>query len=230
MIDVHNHLLYGVDDGPKNINDSIILINKLKDFGYTDIILTPHYMKNTKYNKNAVDNTTVFENLKTKVDGVNLYLGNEIYIDNDIQKLLDDNEIIGLNKTNYLLIEIPVNNSLLNLDSILFNLISNNYIPILAHVERYSIFKDNYSLIDKYHKMGVLFQGNLLDLVGDFGLNSKRLLKRLLKDKYISFIGTDMHNFMDNKKYNKAIKKLKHICDNNYYNDLTINNAKKIII
>ena len=112
MIDIHCHLLYSVDDGSKSIEESITILRSLKDLGYTDIILTPHYVKDSKQDRNVKNNSVLFNKLKDKVleenININLYLGNEIYIDDDIMDLLNDKEITSLNDSDYLLIELPL--------------------------------------------------------------------------------------------------------------------------
>ena len=109
MKDLHTHLCFNIDDGSKSIEESIFLIKKMSEEGITDIFLTPHYMKDTLYNadnkiKRNIYNTLV-DKCKENNIKVNLYLGNEIYIDDDIDRLIRSNKIETLNNTNYILVE-----------------------------------------------------------------------------------------------------------------------------
>ena len=103
MIDIHNHLLYGIDDGSKSLEDSVDILENLYIIGYTDIILTPHYISHTKYSSSRKNNLilldTLKKSLKEKGIKINLYLGNEIYINHHIGDLLDREEISSLNNS-----------------------------------------------------------------------------------------------------------------------------------
>ena len=95
MIDIHSHLLFGVDDGSRTLEESVHVIKKLSEVGYTDIILTPHYINDSTYVSTREENLDVLKRLKVGLIrnnvNVNLYLGNEIYIDSEIANLLKNN-------------------------------------------------------------------------------------------------------------------------------------------
>ena len=97
MIDIHSHLLYGIDDGSRSIVESAYIIKSLSEIGYTDIILTPHFINGSSYMSTRENNLDLLDRLKVELVKhqipVNLYLGNEIYIDSDIIKLLSLNDI-----------------------------------------------------------------------------------------------------------------------------------------
>ena len=137
MIDIHSHLLYGVDDGAKTIDESVDIIRNLYKNGITDIILTPHYIEYSSYNSNKKSNLEKLDSLKKKLKeegiNVNLYLGNEIYINNNILSLLKKGEISSLNDSKYLLIELPMSGKYDNYVEIFKELIENGYKVILAH-------------------------------------------------------------------------------------------------
>ena len=141
MIDIHSHLLYGVDDGCKTIEESIEILKDLECLGYTDIVLTPHYIANSKYTSSKKDNEKKLNALKNELQKrqihINLYLGNEIYIDEKIDSLLKDKKITSLNDSDYLLIELPMSGEFPGYEDILFDLISKGKKVILAHPERY---------------------------------------------------------------------------------------------
>ena len=207
MIDIHSHLLPGVDDGFKTIEGSLEQLKQAQEEGVTDIVLTPHYILNSEFESSYAENKKIFSLLKkeAKKEGINinLYLSNEIYINDNIDKLVKSKKINPINNK-YLLIELPMNSNLVTSERIIFNLISEGYKVILAHPERYMIFKQDKKKIDKYLSMGVLLQGNYKSLFGKYGKASKKLLKYLLKTKRITFLGSDIHK---NEKY--GVKRLK---------------------
>ena len=110
MIDVHSHILPGIDDGARDFEHSIDILRELSSYGVTDVIATPHYISETEYVSTVLDNDRLLEELKDRIKteeiGINLYLGNEIYIEKNIGVLLDKNKITPLAKSKYLLIEL----------------------------------------------------------------------------------------------------------------------------
>lgn len=230
MRDIHSHILCGIDDGARTIDESINILDMLYEKGVTDIILTPHYIKGTKYNVANREKFNLFIELKRKYNKIKLYLGNEVYIDNDIVELLKKGEVATLNNSKYLLIELPMSSKIKDLDTIIYDLMKNGIVPIIAHPERYSYVQKDISYLDKFMDMGVLLQGNYESLFGKFGKNSEKTLKKLLKKKYISFLGSDIHreNHSDHTElvYKKLLKILK---DDELVDDLLDKNILKVI-
>lgn len=230
MTDTHSHILFGLDDGSSSIQESIELISKMKMAGFDKIILTPHYIESTEYSAENKEKLEKYELLKKEIDrnniGVSIYLGNEIFIHNDILKSLNNDLCFSLNNGKYLLIELPFYNQILELDDILHEIKIAGYIPIIAHPERYSYFQDNYNLVDEFKKSGVLFQCNYGSMLGSYGKRALKLMKYLLKMKYVDYLGTDIHH--SNKDdtlvhMNKIIKKIKKITGEEYFNKIVDN-------
>ncbi len=230
MRDIHSHILCGIDDGARTIDESINILDMLYKKGVTDIILTPHYIKGTKYNVANREKFDLFIELKKKYSKINLYLGNEVYIDSDLVELLKKGEVATLNNSKYLLVELPMSSEIKDLDSIIYDLMKNGIVPIIAHPERYAYIQKDITYLDKFIDMGALLQGNYESLFGKFGKNSEKTLKKLLKKKYISFLGSDIHreNHSDHTElvYKKLLKILK---DEKIVNDLLDNNILKVI-
>ena len=232
MIDFHSHILPGVDDGFKSMEDSLEELKIASEEGITDIVLTPHYICDSSYSSSASDNKKIFNKLVKQKDklgiNVNLYLSNEIYINDNIEELVNKKLINPINK-NFLLIELPLNGYIQNSKRIIFKLISNGYKVILAHPERYPFLKENKDAIKDFLDMGVLLQGNFMSLFGRYGKHSKKLLKYYLKKNYISFLGSDFHKVT---KYNlkKLIFKLKLMrLKNDYIEDVLERNFKNLV-
>ncbi len=230
MKDIHSHILWGIDDGARTLDESIKILDDLYKKGVTDIILTPHYIKGTKYNIGNRDKFNLFVELKKKYNKINLYLGNEVYVDEDIVDLLKNGEVATLNNSAYLLMELPMNSEIKDLDSIIYDLMRNGIIPIIAHPERYLYVQKDITYLDKFIDMGVLFQGNYESLFGKYGKNSEKTLKKLLKKNYISFLGSDIHRENHSNHTELVYKKLlKIIKDKEKIENLIDKNIEKVI-
>lgn len=235
MTDIHSHILFDVDDGSKSIEESIKLLKKLKDIGFNNIILTPHYIEGSEYcSKNSEKKeklNKIKEELSNQKIDINIYLGNEIFINNNIYELIKAGEIKTLNNTRYILVELPFHNQIVNLEDIIYELKIKGLIPIIAHPERYTYFQKNYKEVDRLREEGFLFQGNYASILGYYGKESQKLLKYMLKKQYIDYLGTDIHRI--NKTYvidnfKKIEKKIIKITKKDYY-DVILENNNNII-
>lgn len=218
MIDIHSHLLPGVDDGVKTHEESVEIIKNLHRQGITDIIITPHYVSETTWTSSRTNNRILLGRLQNqlRMQGipVNIYLGNEIYIDRDIEKLLKSYEISSLNDSKFLLIELPMSGEFTDWEAIITDLLLKGYRVILAHPERYHSFQKNPEIIEDLADNGVLFQCNLGSFIGQYGQKPKQLAKKMAKYDLIFALGTDIHHQRNYDEIKKALKKLKK-----YYND-----------
>ena len=235
MTDVHSHILFGIDDGSRTISESVELLKKLKSVGFNNVILTPHFILDSTYNSNYESNIKIYNELKERLISenidINIYLGNEIFIDKNVPTLLEKNIITSLNETKYVLVEFPMHNKLLNLEDMLYEIRSRGYEVVIAHPERYDAFKEDYSIVDTLREDGFLFQSNYSSILGYYGKDSIKLLKYMLKRHYIDFLGTDIHRIektyvVDNfKKIEKHIIK---VTGSEYYNKIQANNNKLV--
>jgi len=212
MIDIHNHSLPNIDDGAKDLEEAIKNIEYLKSLGVTDVILTSHYIANSKYTKNVSYRVDKLKELQDKVKGINLYLGNEVYISDSktIIKWLKEKEITTLNSSRYLLIEFPMHHELHHLDKIICELNEEGITPIIAHPERYSYYWKKSNHLQELLEYDCLLQGNIGSMIGEYGRNAKKMIKKLLKENKISFLATDFHH-QNNKRLEKSLKKLKKL-------------------
>lgn len=234
MFDIHNHMIYGVDDGSKNIETSIEVLSKLYEQGISNVILTPHYIPETNYVSSKLENHKKLMDLRNELRkrniNMNLYLGNEIYIDKNIVDYICKNEMSTLNNSEYILIELPMNGIYEDYIDIFSNLINTGFKVILAHPERYTTFQGNYSKILELEEIGVLFQCNIGSILGDYGKGAKKTIIKMLKDKKISFLGTDIHGKKDNYNFiDKAIKKYLRYLTVNEINNILYVNPMKIV-
>ena len=234
MTDIHCHLLYGIDDGSKSIEESVDVLRDLEQYGYKNVILTPHYIKDSNYNSKASEN---FKRLKILREAlvqnnvnIKLFLGNEIYMDDDIYDLLRKREIYSLNGTEYILVELPMSGEYPNYEEVFKDLISKGCKVILAHPERYLSFQKNFDYIYELEKIGVFFQSNIDSLVGKYGEAAKTMIKRLLKEKKIAFLATDIHHKKhDYKVWDEARNIALKFISEEEYNILVNVNPSKLI-
>lgn len=233
MIDFHSHIIYGVDDGAKDIEMSIQILKEAKKAGFTDIVLTPHYIKNG-YTKNKIEIEKIKNEIEQRLEKehiiINLYQANEVYIMEDITDFINDGIISTINNTKYVLFELPMTTEMLNLKSVVYGLISNGNIPIIAHPERYTYIQQNPNKLLELIEDGVLFQMNIGSILGQYGKIAEKTAKKLLKHNMVHFLGTDTHR--PNMIYNKigeVIEKLNKILSKEQVDNLLENNARKAL-
>ena len=231
MTDVHSHILFDVDDGCSTLKESIELLKKMHDIGFNNIILTPHYIDGSEYNSKNNEKLSKLKELKEEIKkeniDINIYLGNEIFINNNIYELIKSKNIYTLNNTRYILVELPFHNQIVNLEDIIYELKIKGLIPIIAHPERYTYFQKNYKEVDRLKEEGFLFQANYSSILGYYGKDAQKLLKYMLKKQYIDYLGTDIHKtkktyVIDNFK--KIEKKIIKITKKDYYEKILSNN------
>jgi protein-tyrosine phosphatase len=198
MIDIHTHILPNVDDGSKDIKTSIEMIEQEINQGVTDIVLTPH-IQSTVTKANTAKRQAQFEILKSEVNQrglkINLHLGAEImyhaHIETDFNKY-------AFGKNRYVLIEFSTKVET-PIEEVCFDMMAMGYQVIVAHVERYS-----YLSIDDIKSIkasGALIQVNASAILNKDPLASKKIVKKLIKQKLIDVIATDTHN-MDQRPPN----------------------------
>ena len=233
MIDVHSHILPNIDDGSRSIDETFNLIKEAKEAGFEGFICTSHYMENyyeTDRPEREVWINAIHENLKNKNIEMNLYLGNEIYMSDNIIKLLEDGKATTMNDTSYVLFELPLNVEPMNLYDMVYEMQQYKIVPILAHPERYSFVQTDpeliYDLIDK----GVLMQANYGSIVGQYGKKAQMIVQKFLENNMIHMLGTDAHR--QNTIYPKIpeiLVELKSLIGEEKLNELTTINPELVI-
>ena len=193
FIDIHSHILPGIDDGPESINKSLSLIQKMNDLGFKKIIATPHTYDGV-YNNSKKSIEESFNRTISKLDiDINISYASEYMIDQSLIKKIENKSLLTLAE-NYVLIEMSYISPPKNLFEIIFELNTNNYIPVIAHPERYRFFFDDLKKYYKLKKFGCKFQLNLLSVVGYYGKDVSKISDLLLSKEIIDFVGSDIHN------------------------------------
>ncbi|MEN3324111.1 CpsB/CapC family capsule biosynthesis tyrosine phosphatase [Mariniflexile soesokkakense] len=197
FVDIHNHILPGIDDGAKNVKESIDLINKLKDLGVKQFITTPHIMQDFYPNTDETIGNAyelLLENLPKKLQsGITLNPAAEYMLDSNFEKLLNEGDLFTL-KGNYVLVEMSYFQPPINLELLIFKIKTKGFKPVLAHPERYSFYHQNLDYYDKLKQLGCFFQLNLLSLSDHYGKSVEKTANYLIEKELIDFVGTDAHN------------------------------------
>ncbi|MDG3581745.1 tyrosine-protein phosphatase [Galbibacter pacificus] len=197
FVDIHCHIIPGIDDGAKNLYESFYLINRAMNMGITGFIATPHVLSDLYPNTpqtiaNGYDEIKKYLEEKKITPSV-FNVAAEYMVDSEFEKLLEDKNLLFL-KDRYVLIELPFLQVPMNMERIIEQLTANNYIPVLAHPERYRYFHHQQFLLKNLKEMGCLLQLNALSLGNYYGKSIHKMAVDLVNSGYISFIGTDIHN------------------------------------
>jgi len=202
-LDMHSHLIPGVDDGAKDITDSIELITGLRELGFEHLITTPHSLLDIHPNTKETL-TTAHGLLKGKLpNGITLQLSSEYFLDEQFQDQLANNSVMPF-KGNRLLIEFSQVSKPHKLEDIIFDLGLKGYQVVLAHPERYLFYHKQFEYYLRIKEMGVELQLNALSLTEHYGKNIKAIAEKLVEKEMIDFIGTDIHHV-------RHLKTLKHV-------------------
>lgn len=195
-VDIHSHLLPGIDDGAKTFEDTLRLTKALQDFGISQAITTPHVIQHIWENSSdhirAKEATTVIELEKHQIT-IPFRAAAEYMLDDNFVQLFQSEKLLTLKK-NYVLVEMSYINAPIQLYSILFDLQVAGYIPVLAHPERYLFYHHNFEEYLKLKRAGCLFQLNLLSVMGYYGEGITKIAEKLLQKGMYNFVGSDVHH------------------------------------
>ena len=229
MIDFHSHILPNIDDGSKNMEETIELLEEAQKAGFTKIISTSHYMEQY-YEVTENDRLELINKIQQQDQRVEILLGSEIYITDELVELLKDKKASSINNSKYVLFELPLNVKEIGAKEVVYRLIENDYIPIIAHPERYSYVQQDINYIEELTQMGALLQANYGSIIGMYGSKAEKTVKKLLKNNSIQFLGSDVHRpGQVYEKMPKIIKKLKKIIPEDKLEELTTLNPQKVL-
>lgn len=192
LTDYHSHILPGVDDGIRKMEDSIEVLKYYESLGVKSVWCTPHIMEDIPNTTDSLRKR--FEELKKEYDGpISLHLAAENMMDNLFERRLSDGDLLPLGEDGrFLLVETSYFTPPYNMDETLAAVLSAGYFPVLAHPERYVYMGDRE--YEKYDGMGVKFQLNLPALSESYGKMARKKAEWLLKHHKYSFYGTDIHS------------------------------------
>jgi protein-tyrosine phosphatase len=196
-IDLHSHLIPGIDDGAKTMEDSLGLIRGLRELGFKKIITSPHIMSGGYNNTPEIilsGRDKVREALKANNIDVEFDAWAEYYLDETIMPKIEKKELLTMGDK-YVLVELSYLIKSHNATSYFYSMITNGYKVVLAHPERYpyyhgQAFDEYYSIKDQ----GVFFQLNIASLTGTYGQSARQTAERMIDENMIDFVATDLHN------------------------------------
>lgn len=211
-VDIHSHLLPGIDDGSKSMDETQSLLDQLQAIGFKEFITTPHIYTNvwdnnqTIISKKCAEVTQYFQDLSKPVT---LHAAAEYMLDSHFLHRLEHEKILPL-KNQYLLIEMSYLNAPIQLYDIIFQIQLAGYTPVLAHPERYGFYHHNFKEFEQLKKSGCLFQMNLLSAVSYYGKSVALCADKLLANNFIDFVGSDVHHQKHIDSFSKKIE-IKHL-------------------
>ncbi|MBP2831997.1 histidinol phosphatase [Aquimarina sp. U1-2] len=223
-VDIHSHLLPGIDDGVKTMYQSAYILEQFEKFGIQKVITTPHIMQQVWPNSS----TTISQGLEKirsilptlGIHQIHLHASAEYMMDDLFYQRLKSKDILPLHG-DYILVEMSTFSPPIHLKEILFEIKVAGYIPILAHPERYSFYhKKDLNEYEELKESGFLFQLNLLSLTGHYGRTIKKVAEKMLKQGHFDFTGTDIHNYhhleiLERGFHYKLAPKLTRLMQNN---------------
>jgi protein-tyrosine phosphatase len=209
-VDVHSHLLPGLDDGVKSFDESIQILQHMQSLGYEKVITTPHIYP--EIYPNTIESIRAqYEILKKKARSYGLSLevefAAEYFMEQGFLKSIKEGEPLLSFGSNYVLFETSFYNKPLIFEETIFELKSKGYQPVFAHPERYQYLKKDLSWLRSLHEQGVKLQVNLQSLAGAYGETPRRVAAKLLDESLVSFLGSDIHRISQMPMLKEALKK-----------------------
>lgn len=197
-VDMHSHLLPGIDDGSPDMETSLKLIRGMMELGFTKFITTPHIMWDMYRNDRDIilaKLELVREAVQKEGLAVEINAAAEYFLDDHVAGLVKNNEPLLTVSGNLVLTEFSMAYPSHSLKDVLFDMQMQGYQPIIAHPERYIYLEQNKEFYEELKDIGCLFQLNILSLAGYYGKTVQELAQYLLKKGQYDLVGTDLHSF-----------------------------------
>ncbi|MER2999536.1 tyrosine-protein phosphatase [Pontibacter populi] len=215
-VDMHSHILPGLDDGADTLERSLELVQAMQQLGYRKLIMTPHIMSDFYRNtpEGIREKLALLQNAITEA-GIEMELGcaAEYYLDEVFLDKLDNGEELLTFGDKYLLFETSFLNEPLNLREAIFKMRSKGYKPVMAHPERYSYFYGKFNDLVELREQGVLLQPNLNSLTGYYSPAAKTVIEKLIDNGQVDLVGSDVHSL-------KHIASLQKVLSSKYISKL----------
>lgn len=200
FVDIHTHILPGVDDGAPNMEQALKLLHLAAKNGTAAVVLTPHHRGRFRSNTPELLRQRFLElcaRAENEIPDLRLFLGNEAAHERELGDKVARGRVLSINDSNYVLLEFDFNSSRIQVYEETMALIGSGYTPIIAHAERYDIFRKNKKLAEELLYVGALIQLNADSILGKCGFATKRVCHRLLKKGMVHFVASDGHNLKD---------------------------------
>ena len=195
--DIHSHLIPGIDDGSPSMEVTIELLKKFISLGYKKVITTPHVMSDYYLNSPEIINQGL-ENVRKSIEEnqleIKIEAAAEYNLEPSFEDLINDKNILTFGKDNFLLFELSFFSEPQNLNEVIWSMREAGYNPVLAHVERYAYWHNDYDKVEEMVNRGVKLQMNIGSLTGSYGPEVKLFAEKLVDDEVVEFVGSDCHH------------------------------------
>ena len=196
-IDIHSHILPGLDDGARSEELSLRMLKMAEDDGITDIIATPHFhYRRGHATPVQIRETASLMQRKAKEAGlkIKIHTGNELYYTHELLDTVKAGDALTLADSDYVLLEFSPETERRKIQNAVYQFLSEGYYPIIAHMERYGAFQKHTDFTLEIAEMGAYYQLNAGSLMGAAGWSTKRFAKSMMKNGMIQFVATDTHD------------------------------------
>ena len=233
FVDIHCHILPGVDDGSQSPEETKAMLEKAWDEGIQIMVATPHYHK--QRGKNDIDlikkQLLLTRKLAKEVHPkMQICLGMEIYYGEDVPELLKTGKAVSIRKSRYILVEFSPGDDFQYILNAVRKLQMSGHTVIIAHIERYNCLRDDISNVEYLREMGAYLQVNAGSITGSYGRSVKKFLREVLKAHLVQLVGTDAHGpEKRSPKMQEAYKEVVKRCGEEYADQIFGQNAKKVL-
>jgi len=234
MIDIHSHILPGLDDGSKNMAETLGMVRQLHEAGFKTLIATPHVIEGRDFLSHQEILATTEQVRKSVAKAgipVEILPGAENYIFPDLAKCARAGKLMTLGNTGkYLLVEFPMLEIPHYTDQVFFELQVLGITPVLAHPERNKGLADEPERVLEWAKKGILFQLNIRSLSGHYGPQARQLAEILLRSDLIHVLGSDTHRVSRSElTYSEGLQSIQKIVGEQRYPELTRHNPQMVL-
>ena len=199
MIDIHCHILFGLDDGSDNIEESVRMAQIAVNSGIKAVVATPHSnIPNSYQNFWSKDIATRLQLLNQRLEQdkipLKVFPGNDIFASGDIIEMLHSKKLLALNDSMYPLIEFDTYERSASAYRKLEALVAEGYTPIVAHPERYAFVQEDSNAIIRMRRRGCLLQVNKGSIKGSFGKTAYYISRKMISKQLADFVASDAHS------------------------------------
>lgn len=233
FVDIHCHILPGVDDGSQTPEETKAMLQKAWDEGIQIMVATPHYHK--QRGKNDIElikkQLLLTRKLAKEVHPkMQICLGMEIYYGEDVPELLKEGRVVSIRKSRYILVEFSPGDEFQYILNAVRKLQMSGHTVIIAHIERYNCLRKDISNVEYLREMGAYLQVNTGSITGSYGRSVKKFLREVLKAHLVQLVGTDAHGSeRRTPKMQEAYKEVVKRCGEEYADQIFGQNTKKVL-
>lgn len=230
FIDIHCHILPGLDDGPSDINGSLEMLKIASEDGISNIFATPHIIPGLYDNNGGTIMSSLEEFRRHIPDAVKIFYGADVRISVDLLESVKTGEVPTLNGSGYMLVELPQYVVPPNVDNLIFNLRHRGIIPVITHPERHLRLMQDLPALAKLRDSGALCQITAMSITGELGKGIQKISMTMVKKGLVDFVASDAHDPVKRRPVlSQAYKAVKKECGDEVSDRLFFINPQKIL-